>query len=348
MLLARLLPLCLVLAGCASVSRPEVGARIAEIEEARVRAHVRALADIGPRPAGDAEAARRTLAYIDGQLRALGLEPEEERFVATVFVPEEAEAVVYLTTGERELRNLLVELPGVTEPDVILEIGAHYDTVHGTVGADDNASGVAGLLEIARALAGARHERTLRLCFFAGEENGPSGGLRGSGAHVERILDEEARREHHGILVLEMIGYATDEPDTQATPVRIPLVLWPPDQGNFIAVVGNMASGGLGNRFEDAAERYVPELPYYSLNRLGGFLSDAARSDHFRYWEAGLPGVMLTDTSNFRNPHYHDPSDTPDTLNYAFLRDVARATAATALEWAGPLPPDDAGDGSAR
>jgi hypothetical protein len=116
--------------------------------------------------------------------------------------------------------------------------------------------------------------------------------------------------------------------------VRIPLILSPPDVGNFIVVVGNWSSGGLGNRFESAIDRYVPELDYFSLNRLGGFLKDAVRSDHYPYWEADLKGLMITDTANFRNPHYHRPSDTPETLDPLFLRNVARAAAATMMEWA--------------
>ena len=102
--------------------------------------------------------------------------------------------------------------------------------------------------------------------------------------------------------------------------------------GNFIAVVGNLRSGSLGNRFEDAADTYVPELPYFSANRLGGFFRDALRSDHKPYWDNGYRAIMLTDTANFRNPHYHQPSDVSDTLNYTFLQGVTRATAATLLE----------------
>jgi hypothetical protein len=107
----------------------------------------------------------------------------------------------------------------------------------------------------------------------------------------------------------------------------------PPTTGNFIAVVGNFRSGGLGNRFERAAKDYVPALPYFSANRVGGLFRDALRSDHKPYWDEGYRAIMLTDTANFRNPHYHRASDTPDTLNFTFLRRVTQAVAATLLSW---------------
>ncbi len=98
-------------------------------------------------------------------------------------------------------------------------------------------------------------------------------------------------------------------------------------------MVGNLRSGGLGNRFEHAAERYVPSLSYFSANRVGGFFRDALRSDHKPYWDKGYRAIMLTDTANFRNPHYHRATDLPDTLDYDFLYRVTQAIAATLLTW---------------
>jgi hypothetical protein len=97
-------------------------------------------------------------------------------------------------------------------------------------------------------------------------------------------------------------------------------------------VVGNLRSGGLGNRFENALLSYAPTLPYFSANRVGGFFRDALRSDHKAYWDSGYRAIMLTDTANFRNPHYHQPSDTTETLNFDFLQRIAQATAAMLLE----------------
>jgi len=150
------------------------------------------------------------------------------------------------------------------------------------------------------------------------------------------VLNGEAGRVA-AFVSLEMIGYTSAEEGSQKTPVRVPLLLEPPTVGNFIAVVGNLRSGWIGNVFERAADVYVPDLPYYSLNRIGGFFGDAARSDHQAYWERGLHGLMLSDTANFRNPHYHSANDTIDTLDFAFMRRVSQAALAMALEWARPL-----------
>lgn len=326
----------LMASGCASPGpRPEIAQRVEVVTAERAEEFVLGLTAVGPRPSSDAEASRRSVEWIVDSLRAMGYAPRLAAFRATTRVRSIGDdGAVVLSGEEREHVNVVLELPGETEPDHVLEIGAHYDTVGGTVGADDNASAVAGLLEIARGLRGVRTQRTLRLCFFAMEEVG----LVGSRAWVREVEAESAAgRRHAGILVLEMIGYTSAEPDSQHSPVRIPLLLNPPRTGDFIAVVGNLRSGALGNRFEDAAAAYVPGLRVYSLNRIGSWFGDAARSDHFSYWEAGLDGVMLTDTANFRNPHYHDAGDTPQTLDYGFLRDVSRAALGAALDWAGVI-----------
>ena len=295
--------------------RPEIESALAAVDEIRLRSYVEALAALGPRPARDPVATQRTLAYLKTALHGMGCEAVEE--------------VAQAETDGTGVLNLVVERAGTGPSSAILEIGAHYDTVNTSPGADDNASGVAALLEIARVLAGHRAARRVRLVFYADEESGRSG----SRMHVAHIL------RHHdtlaGAIVLEMIGYATDSPGTQRSPARVPLLFWPPDRGNFIAVVGNFPSGWLGNRFERALQQYVPELQYFSANRLGGLFKDAMRSDHKPYWDAGLSAILVTDTADFRNPHYHRPGDEPATLNYGFLRRVTQATAATALLWAG-------------
>jgi len=224
--------------------------------------------------------------------------------------------------------NLLVEIRGTTDPTSIIEIGAHYDTVPGSPGADDNSSGVAALLELARVLKDAEPAKTIRLCFFAAEE----AGLVGSGVHVDNAL--ERKEDIEAFLNLDSVGFASDAEDSQAAPVRIVLVTWMPSVGDFVTVIGNWSSGSLGNLFEDAADTYVPDLPLYSANRIGGFFQDGHRSDHAHYWEAGIPALFLTDTGEFRSDRYHMPYDTADTLDYDFLRKIAVATGATALELA--------------
>jgi len=295
--------------------RREVVASLRSIESANLRKHVYDLATLGPRRSSDAHETLRTVEYLKTELRAAGCDTIEERVPAT--------------SGQPAITNLVVTFTGSEPNSPVLEIGAHYDTVTGTPGADDNASGVAALLEMAKVFIAHRQRRTLRLAFFAAEESG----LRGSAAHVAQLIKRGDRLA--GAIVLEMIGYATDRPGTQRSPARVPLFFWPPDRGDFIAVVGNLSSGWLGDRFESALRAYVPELHYFSAKRSGGLFRDAMRSDNKPYWDANLHALMLTDTANFRNPNYHRSGDEPSTLNYGFLQRVTQATTAMALLWAG-------------
>ncbi|MGD2056366.1 MAG: M20/M25/M40 family metallo-hydrolase [Gammaproteobacteria bacterium] len=314
--------------GCMdSGPREEVAVRIARIDKARLRAHVAALTAPGPRSVDRPNALRHSVDYLKMQLAHHGYQPVEEPVNRMAGEGDVGHAFV----------NILAEHPGAGAFGRILELDAHYDTVVGSPGADDNASAVAAILEIARVMAGLRLRHRVRFCFFALEETGRDG----SRLHVRRIRERDEDLE--GAIILEMVGYATDRPDSQATPLRVPLLFWPPATGDFVAVVGNFRSGGLGNRFERAAATYVPELPYFSANRVGGLLRDALRSDHKPYWDHDYRAIMLTDTANFRNPHYHRPEDTVETLNFDFLQGVARAAAATLLEWADPV--SAAGDG---
>ncbi|MCI0650788.1 MAG: M20/M25/M40 family metallo-hydrolase [Planctomycetes bacterium] len=325
-----------LVAGCAVPANPAIARRIAEIDGAALRRHVEALAAIGPRPPADVEAARAVRGYLREELESYGYRVDEEHFHApanvVISLPRLAGGgyLVYPLDAVPQC-NLTARLDGKENPDRVVEVGAHFDTVYFTPGADDNSSGVAGVLEIARVLAGAECAKTVRFCLFAAEE-GRKAPLAGSREHVRRIGEERAEQVE-GIIVLEMIGFASSREGSQSSPAPIPF-LSPPSTGDFIAVVGKLSSGWLGNAFENAARRYVPELPLYSANRIGAFFPDAWRSDHASYWSAGLAGVMITDTADFRNRNYHQPSDTPETLDDQFLERVTRATAAALLEWA--------------
>jgi len=296
-------------AGCTdSAHQQAIADAVKRIDKGKLKTHVEALTQAGPRSVNDRQATDHAVRYIKSLLSGYGYQPIEEP-LGSSFV------------------NIIAEHKGMGKSSRILELGAHYDTVDGSPGADDNGSGVAAILEIARVLSAVETKHMVRFCFFALEEHGRDG----SYYHVEQIRNRS--EELDGAIILEMIGYATDQPDTQATPARIPLLFSPPTTGNFIAVVGNFRSGGLGNRFERAANHYVPALPYFSANRVGGFFKDALRSDHKPYWDNGYRAIMLTDTANFRNPHYHNTSDVPDTLNYDFLHRVTQAITATLLSF---------------
>ena len=321
-----------LLAGCTGSVPPSIATRVGEVSEARLRTDVETLTRSGSAIAVRREGATRRigpgsvhskaekLAYIRGQLEPLGYAIEIETFA----LPSR-----FAVSPTLEGKNLIATKRGTTQPDRVLELGAHHDTM-ATPGADDNSSGVAGALEVARVLAAVPLAKTVRFCFFDFEELG----LLGSTEHVKRI--KAAPEKFEGILVFEMIGYAVSGENTQKTPVRIPGLVSPPTTGNFIAVLGDMRSGSLGAAFERAAERGNPPLPYFSLNRLAGLVKDAARSDQAPYWEAKLPGVMITDTANFRNPHYHRATDTIETLNFGFMARVVRAATLCVLERAGP------------
>jgi len=307
----------LLVAGCTEdAQRKDIADLIGQIEQARLRSHVASLTESGPRPANNVQATRHAVNYIKAELVSFGYQPFEESPGAAVAPDQDG----------TEFINIIAEHSGSKTPASILELGAHYDTVATSPGADDNASGVAAVLEVARVLSQATMKATVRFCFFALEENGREGSL----YHVQQI--QRRNEDMDGAIILEMVGYATDRPDTQRTPARIPWLFSPPTTGNFVAVVGNLHSGGLGNRLENALVSYTPGLPYFSANRAGGFFRDALRSDHKAYWDSGYRAIMLTDTANFRNPHYHQPSDTTDTLNFRFLQHIAQATAAMLLE----------------
>jgi len=311
-----------LLAGCTAVD-PRIAERITWVDIDRITDHVDALTRHGPRPVHDADATQRALDYLRGQLESYGYAVIEENH----------------DLGAFRVRNAIATREG-TDPGRVIEVSAHYDTVATGPGADDNTSSVAGLLEIARVLSEVELGASVRFCFFGGEEIG----MAGSTLHVQSLENYPGKVE--GLLNLEMIGYTSFERGSQTSPVRIPFIVWPPREGDFICVVGNLRSGWIGNRFEGALGRYVSELPYYSVNRIDGFFGDAARSDHLPYWRAGIPALMLTDTAEFRNPNYHQASDTTETLDVSFLAAVTRACVATLLEWAELAPSSTAGNGA--
>ncbi len=241
-----------------------------------------------------------------------------------------------------EGKNFLARKPGYFSPNNVLVVDGHYDGVSVTPGADDNATAVAAVLEIARVLAPFSFKKTLEFAAFDLEEVA----LNGSGAYVrEGTLPGDVVE---GALNMEMIGYYSDEPNSQQVPAGFDLLFPEATQqvnaderrGNFITNVGNPQSRALQDSFTNAAARYVPELRVVNLNVAPQFYavaSDLLRSDHASFWLNQKPALMLTDGSNFRNPHYHLASDTIGTLNLTFMKRVTQATLATAAEWVEPL-----------
>ncbi len=230
------------------------------------------------------------------RLLASGLEPRFEQ----------------VTRGRAyESRNIVAEIQGTTHPAEIIVVGAHYDTHPDTPGADDNASGVAGVLALAHRLASSTPDRTIRLVLFADEEP-PQFMTDDMGSVFHATTSSQQSERIIAMLSLEMIGFFDDTPGSQHYPR--PLDLCYPDTGDFIAVVGNLGSTGLVRRIV-ADWRDTTPFPCYGAALPSG-ISGVGWSDHWSFWQAGYPAVMLTDTSFFRNPNYHKPTDTPNTLDY--------------------------------
>jgi Zn-dependent M28 family amino/carboxypeptidase len=282
--------------------------------EERLRRHVQALAaEIGERHVWRPQALHAAADYIRTQLEAAGFA---------------VAAQAYEVRGVR-CENLEVTIPGSRRPGEITLAGAHYDTVEGSPGADDNASGVAGLIEIARELRGSAPARTLKFVAFVNEEPPffPFGQM-GS-----RMYADAARARGDDIrlmLSLEMLGYYSGRPGSQSYP---PFLKWfYPPRGDFIAFVSNLRSRrGLAELTR--AFRAHCDFPSAQLAS-PGFVPGVGWSDQRSFWRAGYAGVMVTDTAFYRNPHYHQATDTPERLRYPEMARVveglARALAALA------------------
>lgn len=288
---------------CADV----IGGLVDQVSLERIEAHLTALE--GPRNTGPLKKA--TAAYLEEQLRSFGYEVE--------LVPS------------RYSDNVTAQIDGSRTPHKVFIVGAHYDSVRDSPGADDNASGVAGLLEIARVLSGVDVGASIRFIAFADEEEG----LVGSRAYAD--LSRAALEDIIGMFSLEMIGYTCSTPGCQFVLPSIrdcfEVSVKEPGKGEFIGVVANQYSEGLLDHFLTAAQLYVPDLEVgWGLVRgAGACVPDTQRSDHSPFWIRGYRALMITDTANFRNPNYHQPTDTVATLNLPFLRRVTQASLATAL-----------------
>ncbi|MBL8879240.1 MAG: M28 family peptidase [Phycisphaerales bacterium] len=210
-----------------------------------------------------------------------------------------------------ECSNLEAELPGVSRRDEILIVGAHYDSAEGAAGANDNASGCAGVLAIGRALAGARLARTVRLILFVNEEP-PHFWTEDMGSLVYAKRCKARREQIVGMISLETIGCFSDKPGSQAYPPPLSYIY--PPTGDFIGFVGNLGSAGFVRR---VVEHFRTQCRFPSEGAaLPSFVSEAGWSDHWSFWQQGYPALMVTDTAPFRNPHYHTPQDTPDKIDF--------------------------------
>ncbi|WP_202796848.1 M28 family peptidase [Pedosphaera parvula] len=213
----------------------------------------------------------------------------------------------------------VVALPKTTAPEMTI-VGAHYDSVSQSPGADDNASALAAMLGCAEVMSKFGPHEPVCYVAFNGEEDG----MVGSTDFVKAFLQEVELRVNQAH-ILEMVGYASSAPVSQRLPTGLPIQL--PDRGDFLGLLANKSSGTLMDSILLGAKTYLPEFSVMGLEVVPGaeqLFPVLARSDHLPFWKNNIPTVMWTDTAEFRNSNYHQKSDTPDTLNYEFLKRVTQ------------------------
>ncbi len=255
----------------------------------------------------------RTRTYLTQQLQGYGYEPAFQTF----------------GSGESVGTNLSVMRPGIDTPEQKILVGAHYDSVAGSPGADDNSSAIATALEIARIFADYPTDKTLQIVFFDQEERQPAGdGLLGSNAFVNDAANLDGLES---AVILEMLGYACYEAGCQTYPPGLEQQNLP-TQGDFISVIGNIDSPDLLAAFATSIEN-SPTIHSNSEFKaltlavpvgVSSSMPDLFRSDHVPFWLKGIGAVMISDTANFRNPNYHKQSDTFASLDLAFLEQTAQ------------------------
>jgi len=247
----------------------------------------------------------------------------EAEFVSSGYEVERQE---YQVSG-KTCCNLEVEIPGTTLPEEIVIIGAHYDSVEGSRAANDNASGVAAVLSMARSFAGSPGDRTLRFVAFVNEE-APYAHTDQMGSWVYAHQCRERGENVTAMMSLETIGYYSDEASTQKYPPPVGLLY--PSTGNFIAFVGNTRYGWLVRQVVAAFRRSEP------FPSEGGALPEAIPnigfSDHWSFWQEGYPALMVTDTAPFRYPYYHTPEDTVNKIDFERMARVVRGLQAVIAE----------------
>lgn len=285
------------------------------VDPARLEAHVRKLSiELTPRDEGHVENLDRVAEYIKNEFSQ-----------ATTLVSEQP----YRVQG-KSYRNVIAQFGPESAERII--VGAHYDTAGPLPGADDNASGVAGLIELAHLLGRQQPPMRVELVAFTLEE-APyfrTTGM-GSSVHAESLRKQNVRVR--AMFSLEMIGYFSDAPTSQQLPAGV-LSAFYPSTGNFIGVVGQLGDWSLVRRTKAAMRRAAP-LPVYSINA-PSFVAGVDFSDQLNYWHAGYHAVMITDTAFYRNRNYHTAHDTAEKLDYKRMAMVVEGVYASVVELARP------------
>jgi hypothetical protein len=259
---------------------------------------------IGSRSIYESSKLEETKRYVVSCLESFGYTPELQKY----------------SYDGQVFSNVIVSIEGKTHPDEMVIVGAHYDTVFGTPGADDNASAVAMLLEMSRILKGFSPARTIRLVFFVLEEP-PAFRTQHMGSYV---YAKEAKAKNENIkamICLEMLGYYTDKKGGQTFPLPLMNLMYS-STPDFIAVVGNLKSRSLLDVVRTSLTQRS-SIPVETLSTVS-FVPGVDFSDHWSFWKMGYPAVMITDTAFYRNPNYHTEGDTINTLDFNRMKELLK------------------------
>jgi hypothetical protein len=278
--------------------------------------HIQSLAgDIGERNLWKYDALEKSARYIERAFGEAGYTPKPQPF---------------LVQG-KAVRNIESETPGTSLRNEIVVVGAHYDSVQDCPGANDNGSGVAAMLEIARLLANRQLPRTVRYVAFVNEEEPFFLNDHEMGSRVYARRSHERNEKIAAMFTVETIGYYSDKDGSQEYP--FPFNLLYPKKGNFIGFVGNLASRSLTQRCL-ASFRRATRFPSEGV-AAPSWVPGIGMSDHASFWSEGYPAVMITDTAPFRYPDYHSETDTPDKIDYERTARVTTGLARMVAEVAG-------------
>lgn len=261
--------------------------------------HIERLAgEIGERNIQNYHQLEAAAAYIESTFKQMGYLVTDQPYEVKGF-------------NDRTVKNIIAEIPGTTRASEIVVVGAHYDTAEGSKGADDNASGVAGLLELARLLKSFAFERTIRFVAFVNEEP-PYFYTNEMGSLVYAKAAKQKNENIVAMLSLESIGYYSDEPNSQHYPLVFGFFY--PHVGNFVGFVSNLASRSL---LLDAIGTFREHAKFPSEGAaLPSWIRGVGWSDQWSFWKQGYPAIMISGTAIYRNPNYHLATDMPNTIDY--------------------------------
>lgn len=294
----------LMFSGICMAADREYKKPVIPIDENQLYAAVQKLAGISPsRNYQNIGSLNKAADFIRNEFHKYGYRPVEQK---------------YRISGN-EYKNIIATYGPETAPRFI--VGAHYDVCGEQPGADDNASGIAGLLTLSKLFKEHAPGINFRIDFVAYTlEEPPFFRTEGMGSFIHAKSLHDNKVNILGMLSLEMIGFYSDAAKSQAYPLSF-MKLFYPSTGNYIGVVGNFASSGLVRHFRNTVK--LSSVDVESL-RAPSFLIGVDFSDHMNYWKFGYRAIMITDTSFYRNPNYHSRSDTIDTLNFDKMKEVIK------------------------